>query len=192
MHAAAKEFSLNGVDGARIENIAREASVTKQLIYHYYNSKQDLYKAVIDDAAARCLNELMALDYDNLDPVEALKAFWYHVFDQYAKWPELGQIILDENMHRGKHLSTTNKHVRQTPLIHEKIDRIIRRGQKLKVFKDDVDPCLFWAVSLIVVTGCFVQGTTVSAALSVDLTTAEGKALWREYSVKTVLQLLRR
>jgi AcrR family transcriptional regulator len=192
MQAAAQEFTRTGIDGARIENIAREAGVTKQLVYHYFNSKAELYKTVIDDAAARCLDELMALDIDHLEPVEALTAFWYRVFDQYATWPELGQIILDENIHRGEHLTARNKHVRQTPVLHQKIDHIIKRGQAAKVFKDDVNPCLFWAASIIIVTGCFVQGTTVSAALSLDLRTADGKAQWRQYSVKLILDLLRR
>src|ERR1700744_6091991 len=91
MQAAAFEFARAGVDGARIEHIAREAGVTKQLIYHYFNSKADLYKTVIDAAAGRCLDELMALKLDHLEPVEALKTFWYKVFDQYAHWPEPGQ-----------------------------------------------------------------------------------------------------
>lgn len=192
LHAAAHEFCRGGIDGARVENIAREAGVTKQLVYHYYNSKSELYKAVIDDAAARCLEELMPLDFDHLEPVEALKSFWYLVFDQYASMPELGAIILDENMHRGEHITVRNKHVRQTPLVQQKIARIIKRGQVLKVFKDDVNPCLFWAASMLIVTGCFVQGTTISAALPIDLTTDEGKAIWRQYSVQLILELLRR
>jgi hypothetical protein len=32
-----------------------------------------------------------------------------------------------------------------------------------------------WAVAVIIVTSCFVQGTTVSAALSIDLTAHIGR-----------------
>jgi AcrR family transcriptional regulator len=190
MRAAAEEFSRAGVDGARVGNIAQRAGVTKQLVYHYYNNKSDLYKAVLDDAAARCLDELLPLNYDHLGPVQALETFWYRVFDQYASWPELGSSILDENIHRGEHLSSHNKHIRETPLLQEKVAAIIRRGQAAKVFKDNVDPTLLFAASLILVTGCFVQGTTVSALLPVDLTTQEGKAFWRTYSVQLILNML--
>jgi AcrR family transcriptional regulator len=190
MQAAAQEFSRAGVDGARVGNIAQQAGVTKQLVYHYYNNKSDLYKAVLDDAAARCVDELLPLTYDHLDPVEALKTFWYRVFDQYASWPELGSSILDENIHRGEHLSVHNKHVRQTPLLQEKVAGIIRRGQAAKLFKDNVDPCLHFAASLILVTGCFVQGTTVSQLLPLDLTSPEGRAFWRTFSVNQILAML--
>jgi AcrR family transcriptional regulator len=190
MQAAAQEFSRAGVDGARVGNIAQQAGVTKQLVYHYYNNKADLYKAVLEEAAARCVDELLPLNYDHLEPIEALKTFWYRVFDQYASWPELGSSILDENIHRGEHLTARNSHVRQTPLLQEKVAVIIRRGQAAKLFKDNVDPQLFFAASLILITGCFVQGTTVSALLPFDLTTAEGKAFWRTYSVHLILEML--
>jgi AcrR family transcriptional regulator len=192
MKAAAQEFSRAGIDSARVGNIAQQAGVTKQLVYHYYNNKVDLYKAVLEEAAARSLDELLPLNYDHLEPVEALKTFWYRAFDQYANWPEMGSIILDENMHRGRHLTTRNRYVRQSPLLQEKVAKIIRRGQAAKIFKQDIDPQLFFVASLILITGCFVQGTTVSALLpaNLDLTTPEGKAFWRTYSVDMILAML--
>jgi hypothetical protein len=51
---------------------------------------------------------------------------------------------------------------------------------------------IFFAASVILVTGCFVQGTTVSGALPVDLTTPAGNAFWRQYSVRLILDMLRR
>jgi AcrR family transcriptional regulator len=192
MEAAAREFARVGVDAARIGDIASQAGVTKQLVYHYYNNKSDLYRAVIDDAAAKCLDELLPLDYDDLDPVEALRTFWYRVFDQYAKWPELGSIILDENIHRGEHLTTRNKNVRLAPVLHERVAQIIKRGQAAKAFRDDVEPKAFFAAANLLVTGCFVQGTTISMVLPLDMTTAQGQAFWRRYSVQLILDMLRR
>jgi AcrR family transcriptional regulator len=191
MQAAVQEFCRAGVDGARVENIAQQAGVTKQLVYHYYNNKSELYKAVLDEVAAKCLDELMPLKFDHLEPVEALKSFWYRVFDQYAAWPELGASILDENIHRGEHLTPRNKHLRQTPLLQDKVARIIERGQAAKVFRTDVEPRFIFGASLILITGCFIQGTTVSAILPIDLTTTEGKAFWRQYSVQLILDMLR-
>jgi len=191
LQAAVGEFAREGVDGATVENIALRAGVTKQLVYHYYNNKSDLYKAVLEDAAERCLDELMPLEFDHLEPAQALRSFWCRVFDQYANAPELGAAILDENMHRGEHMTASNKHVRQTPLLQEKVARIIRRGQAAKVFRSDVDTRNFFAASVILVTGCFVQGRTVSAVVPIDLTTDAGKAFWRQYSVGLILDMLR-
>jgi TetR/AcrR family transcriptional regulator len=192
MQAAAKEFSRVGVDAAKMSDIAHQAGVTTQLVYHYYNNKSDLYKAVIDDAAERCLDELLPVSYDDLDPVEAMRTFWYHVFDQHEKWPVLGAIILDENIHRGEHLTARNKNSRLAPVLHERVAQIIKRGQTTKAFKDQVEPRAFFAASVLLVTGCFVQGTTMSMVLPIDVTTPTGKAYWRRYSVDVILQIVSR
>ncbi len=44
--AATTEFSEHGYDGARIEEIAHRARVSKQLILHHFRSKEALFKEV--------------------------------------------------------------------------------------------------------------------------------------------------
>src|SRR5690606_32680471 len=66
--AGRKIFALKGLAGARVEDIAREAKVTKQLVYHYYGSKEVLFSTVLDDASQQIMQELIALDIDDLPP----------------------------------------------------------------------------------------------------------------------------
>ncbi|WP_062051908.1 TetR/AcrR family transcriptional regulator [Bacillus sp. JCM 19034] len=49
LQAAKEEFFERGYSGARIESIAKRAGVNKQLIYHYYNGKDDLINQTIDE-----------------------------------------------------------------------------------------------------------------------------------------------
>lgn len=49
LKAATFEFAERGFAGARIDEIARRAKLNKQLIYHYYGGKQQLYAAVLTD-----------------------------------------------------------------------------------------------------------------------------------------------
>lgn len=51
LEAARNEFFNNGYKGARIESIADIAGVNKQLIYHYYKGKKELYEAVLANMA---------------------------------------------------------------------------------------------------------------------------------------------
>jgi TetR/AcrR family transcriptional regulator len=44
--AASQEFAAKGYAGARIDAIAAAANANKQLIYHYFENKAGLYKAV--------------------------------------------------------------------------------------------------------------------------------------------------
>src|SRR5258708_19616166 len=45
---ALKEFSKNGFAGARVDRIAKRARVNKQLIYYYFESKENLFRVVIE------------------------------------------------------------------------------------------------------------------------------------------------
>lgn len=47
--AAERAFAKSGLAGARTESIAAEAGVNKALLYYYFNSKERLYEAVIED-----------------------------------------------------------------------------------------------------------------------------------------------
>jgi TetR/AcrR family transcriptional regulator len=48
LDAAIRQFSENGLAGARTEQIAEEAGVNKALLYYYYRSKDALYAAALE------------------------------------------------------------------------------------------------------------------------------------------------
>jgi len=50
LEAAIRQFSANGLAGARTEQIAEEAGVNKALLYYYFKSKEDLYAAALEFA----------------------------------------------------------------------------------------------------------------------------------------------
>ena len=50
LQAAAQEFAENGIAGARTDAIANAAKVNKALLYYYFQDKETLYGAVLDDA----------------------------------------------------------------------------------------------------------------------------------------------
>lgn len=53
MEAALEEFAAHGVAGARVEAIALRAGVRKQLLYHYFPSKE----ALLDDVLQRAVRD---------------------------------------------------------------------------------------------------------------------------------------
>jgi len=48
LNAALKEFALRGFDNASTNVIAKEADISKALMFHYINSKQELFLLVYD------------------------------------------------------------------------------------------------------------------------------------------------
>jgi TetR/AcrR family transcriptional regulator, cholesterol catabolism regulator len=49
IEAALAVFAHKGVDGASVKDIARAAAVTPGLLYHYFDSKEDLVAAVLTE-----------------------------------------------------------------------------------------------------------------------------------------------
>jgi TetR/AcrR family transcriptional regulator len=48
VEAAKQEFSARGFAGARIEGVARRAKLSKQLLYHYFASKEALFDEILE------------------------------------------------------------------------------------------------------------------------------------------------
>ncbi len=61
LNAALKEFALKGFDHASTNVIAKEARLSKALMFHYVNSKQDLFLFVFD-----YFNNLLQKEYFTL------------------------------------------------------------------------------------------------------------------------------
>ena len=60
--AAIREFSADGLAGARTERIAEAAGVNKALLYYYFTSKQALYDAAFESVANRVVDMKVRLD----------------------------------------------------------------------------------------------------------------------------------
>jgi AcrR family transcriptional regulator len=189
--AAAEEFAAHGISGAQMIRIAENASVSKQLVYHYFSSKEDIHTAVLEDIAKLTMEDHLRVNYDGMAPDEAVKAFLFQIFDSLEKNPLITPLTLSENMNRGLHISYKSEFRRMMPVIKERLNAILIRGKKARMFREDVDPTLFFAACLMLTEGCFLAGNVMSTFLSIDLMSPEGRKIWREYAAKFVLDYLR-
>src|SRR3982750_3299024 len=67
MAAALDEFARHGVAGARVDRIARAAKTSKERVYAYFRSKEDLYAAVAADQLQGSVGELFAFSAEPPD-----------------------------------------------------------------------------------------------------------------------------
>src|SRR5882762_3962727 len=47
LEAALAEFAAKGFAGARVDSIARDASINKRMLYHYFGDKEGLFRQVL-------------------------------------------------------------------------------------------------------------------------------------------------
>jgi TetR/AcrR family transcriptional regulator len=74
LDAALEIFSRNGLHGARLDQVAERADVSKTNLLYYYETKEVLYLAVLSRMLDRWLEPLEALTPDS-DPAQAISAY---------------------------------------------------------------------------------------------------------------------
>ena len=161
LQAAVREFSREGVAGARTDAIARSAHVNKALLYYYYKDKDALYDAVLDQVFGGltvCIQEALSRD---LPPREKLLAYAGAHFDYIAGNPLYPRIVHGEMMRANRGSSPHFERIAQQyfrPLFG-KVAQVLKEGITSGDFRP-VDPLQF-IPSMIAVIVFYFSSTPV-------------------------------
>ena len=119
--AALELFVEKGFAATRLEDVASRAGVAKGTLYLYYENKEALFKAVIQEGVIPVIveNEAIAAQHrgSNFDLMEILLANWWTKIGQTAfagipklmvaearNFPELGRYYVENVINRGRAL----------------------------------------------------------------------------------------
>ena len=107
------EFARKGLGGARVDEIAARSKANKRMIYHYFGSKEQLFTAVLEEAYLGIRTAEQNLHLDELPPDEAIEKLVRFTWNYYLAHPEFLTLVNSENLHRARHLKTSEA-IRQT------------------------------------------------------------------------------
>jgi len=104
LDAAVRQFSENGLAGARTEQIAEEAGVNKALLYYYFSSKQALYDAALEAVANNVVASSMAAIDAGYSAGERFLHFALNHFDRIHTQRAFQSLMQQEmiRLHRGE------------------------------------------------------------------------------------------
>ncbi len=144
LEAARAEFVTHGLTGARVDRIAEQAGVNKNLIYHYFKSKEDLYLRILEGIYSDMREHQRDLEVRDLPPIEGMRALVAHTFDHFVATPDLIRLMSIENIHYAHYLKQS-KVVKSLyiPLL-QTIKTLLARGQEEGSFRANVDPVDFY------------------------------------------------
>lgn len=97
LRVATHVFSKKGYRATRVDDIAREAEVSKGLIYMFFSSKQYLFEAVLKHELLVWLEQTAQLASDPEDPLAEMQRMFTVVFDLLRNNPNLQTILGDES-----------------------------------------------------------------------------------------------
>jgi AcrR family transcriptional regulator len=80
--AAAAEFLRHGFEGARVERIVDRAGVNKRMLYHYFGSKEGLYRELL----TRNLTDLHEHDSATPQTLGDSFAYWQELMLRNPEW----------------------------------------------------------------------------------------------------------
>lgn len=139
LSAAKKEFAKSGLGGARVDVIAERAKANKRMIYHYFNSKEELFQRVLEDAYSDIRTAEQKLELDHMDPKAALETLVRFTWDYYLKNPEFITLVNSENLHKAKHLKKSELVHQLSQRFVDMVARLLERGEKEGVFRPGID-----------------------------------------------------
>lgn len=187
LEAARYEFCRAGLAGAKLDVIALQAGVSKQLIHHYFHTKAELYQAVVDDISSQAIAACLAIDYEAVAPNQGVRLFLQRVFDLFVQWPFLPGLFNDQALNQGEQMIDCRNLNLLSPTLMERLEKILRRGQETGLFKAELQAQEAFAAAMMLVIGCFTNGKTLSVLIDLDFSNPESLRHWRDYSVDFVL-----
>jgi AcrR family transcriptional regulator len=128
LSAATKVFAAQGLDGARVDEIADQAGINKRMLYHYFGSKDDLFGAVLDTVYETICRDIAALDLNAGPPLEGLARLVDFVVDYYLDNAHAITLLNAENLHKARHLKTSAR-IRAMHLpFEDMLENLLARG----------------------------------------------------------------
>jgi AcrR family transcriptional regulator len=147
---ASEEFALNGLAGARIDEIAARTRASKRMIYYYFGDKDGLYLSALENAYHTVRQGEGQLDIEHLSPLDALKRLVEFTFDHHRQHESFIRMVMIENIHHGEYLerSKTIRQLNVTAIDH--IKKLYARGVKEGLFRKNLDPIeVHWQISAL-------------------------------------------
>lgn len=135
LDAARREFIVNGLRGARMQEIANRAGINKALLHYHFKDKENLYGAAILSIVNTVLESLKHIIEDEKikqTPKELLEALVRSYVTTLKKNPQLVGVALRELSDGGQHIELLLQLI--TPTAKRLIDLVVagleRQGAK--------------------------------------------------------------
>jgi AcrR family transcriptional regulator len=136
---AAAEFAALGFAGARLEEIAKEAGITRAMIYYYFGGREGLYVAVLEDAYRAIWQAEHAVDTTGQSAEDALRKLVEFRVDYYIRNPTFVALVAIENQHEARFLKRARSTMLAAGPSLEHTAEVLARGQASGVFRKDID-----------------------------------------------------
>ncbi|MEW9807100.1 TetR/AcrR family transcriptional regulator [Mesorhizobium sp. ZMM04-5] len=192
LSTAISEFADKGFAGARVDEIANRAGVNKQLLYHHFGNKDDLYRVALETVYSEIREKEKALHLSDLTPAEAMRTLIGYSFDYLVEHPEFIRLVNDENAQGAPHAARSEELTEMHWPLVDLLTETLKRGAAEGVFRDDMDPINVYISIAGISYFYFSNNPTLSAIFDRALNSPEAIAQRRTHVIEFSMAALRR
>jgi TetR/AcrR family fatty acid metabolism transcriptional regulator len=137
LDAAVRVFARQGFHACRVSDIADEAGVAYGLVYHYFDSKDEVLDTLFLERWNVMLETIRQVDAQELTAREKLQEIASFIVDSYRHDPDLMKVIIVEVTRAANSFGQT--HLAQIRQAYELIGEIVTAAQAQGAFKGEID-----------------------------------------------------
>ena len=190
LSAATDVFAAQGLDGARVDEIAEQSGINKRMLYHYFGNKDDLFGAVLHELYETICRQSAALDLDEGSATEAIHRLVDFALDFYLDNPHAMTLLNDENLHKARHLKKSGR-VRAIHVpFEDMIDAVLKRGVESGDFRDGLNAARLY-ITIVGLTYYYLgNGHTLSLVYDRNLYDPDELRAWRAHMHDVVIRFV--
>jgi AcrR family transcriptional regulator len=136
LEAGITVFARQGFHHCRVSDVADEAGVAYGLVYHYFDSKEEILDPIFLERWQVMLDAIAEIDRQEICPRDKLHLVASFIIDSYRNEPDLMKVIIVEvtraaNSFGRQHLDTIRE-------AYNGIAAIVESGRRDGIFKADI------------------------------------------------------
>jgi TetR/AcrR family transcriptional regulator, fatty acid metabolism regulator protein len=135
LDAAVRVFATKGYHTSRVADIAEEARIAHGLLYHYFESKEEVLQTIFRENWSQLLEAFTRIEESAEPPLEQLGAIAKVFLRSWRDQPDLVRVMVRE-VARSPQLQEQVDEIRAVFLV---IQRVIERGQAGGSFRPELD-----------------------------------------------------
>jgi TetR/AcrR family fatty acid metabolism transcriptional regulator len=138
LEAAVRVFARQGFHTCRVSDIADEAGVAYGLVYHYFQSKDEVLDTLFLERWNVMLDAIRETDAQPIPAREKLHAIASFIVDSYRHDPELMKVIIVEVTRAANSFGAV--HLAKISEAYGQISGIVEQAQKSGEFRSTISP----------------------------------------------------
>jgi len=136
LDSAIHVFANQGFHHCRVSDVADEAGVAYGLVYHYFNSKEEILNTLFAERWQLMLDAIEEIDSQPVPARDKLYMVASFIIDSYHHEPELMKVIIVEVTRAANSFGAT--HLDQIRAAYSKIATIVDGARQDGSFKEDI------------------------------------------------------